>query len=128
MLAPAISGRVCEPAGKERRRSAISGVHQYTPVHDGGEDLPLVIEASHAPVMTDGHEARRHILRGPGSDRRAGHDGRETVHIESTGRSTCSSGASRACSRPRRPRSRRRWPGGRCAYKTRSPSMTIREA
>ncbi|CAB0039185.1 unnamed protein product [Trichogramma brassicae] len=33
----------------------------------------------------DGHEARRHILRGPGSDRRAGHDGRETVHIESTG-------------------------------------------
>ncbi|CAB0040768.1 unnamed protein product [Trichogramma brassicae] len=33
----------------------------------------------------DGYEARRHILRGPGSDRCAGHDGIETIHIESTG-------------------------------------------
>ncbi|CAB0043188.1 unnamed protein product [Trichogramma brassicae] len=33
----------------------------------------------------DGHKARRHILCSPGSDRCAGHGGRETVRIECTG-------------------------------------------
>ncbi|CAB0039253.1 unnamed protein product [Trichogramma brassicae] len=107
-----------ESASPQARAPEISdlGRPTSTPFHDGGEDLPWS-SRHHMRRCDDGHEARRHILRGPRSRERPTRRTRRQrngPHRE-YGRSTCSSGASRACSRPRRPRSRRRWPGGRCA-------------
>ncbi|CAB0039423.1 unnamed protein product [Trichogramma brassicae] len=74
----------------------------------------------------DGQEARRHILCGPGSDRCAGHGGKETVRIECTGVPSAALVRRRALWKSRCHRSRRRWPDSRCACTVRSPSMILR--
>uniref|UniRef100_A0ABD2WGL5 Uncharacterized protein n=1 Tax=Trichogramma kaykai TaxID=54128 RepID=A0ABD2WGL5_9HYME len=74
-----------ESASPQARASEISDLHR-PPVHR----LPTAARVclGHGGIACAGddvYEARRHILRGPGSDRGAGHDGRETVRIECTG-------------------------------------------
>uniref|UniRef100_A0ABD2W945 Uncharacterized protein n=1 Tax=Trichogramma kaykai TaxID=54128 RepID=A0ABD2W945_9HYME len=67
-----------ESASPQARASKISDLRR-PPVHRLARAAWVCLgHGGIACAGDDVHEARRHILRGPGSDRGAGHDGRET--------------------------------------------------